>query len=324
MNREQIDAYLLRWDADGFNQRQTRRMHTRPARALKQNGRPNDAGGVRQRLNGIVRKTPQAMVRISGGGRGMRRIRAHLDYISRHGQLPLEDQDGERYVGKDDLAWLGYAWQNGGTPIPDESGRREALNIVLSMPAGTDAQSLQRAARDFAREEFSGHQYAMALHTYLDDPAKEPSPHPHVHLCVKIADEEGRRLNPRKEDLRRWRERFAGRLHERGIDAAASSRLERFQPKRGTSQGLHHLQARGAALFSGTTKADRAALHEHSRRHEAAMLHRYASIARILASADDASDRLLAVGLVNLCQRAMGLPVERERAASHERQLRER
>ncbi|MYN29199.1 relaxase/mobilization nuclease domain-containing protein [Duganella levis] len=320
MKRAQIDAYLLRWDADGFNQRQTRRVHTRPVRALMQNGRPNDASGVRQRLSGIARKTPQAMVRISGGGRGMGRIRAHLDYISRHGQLPLEDQDGERYAGKEDLGWLGYAWQNGGTPIPDESGRREALNLVLSMPAGTDAQALQRAAREFAQDEFSGHQYAMALHTFLDDPAREPSPHPHVHLCVKIADDEGRRLNPRKVDLRRWRERFAERLRAHGIDAAASSRLERFQPIRGTPQGLHHLRARGAAQAS----AGRTARHDPHRQREGVMLQRYASVAQILASADDAADRGLAVGLVNLCQKAMGLPVEREDAALRERQARER
>jgi hypothetical protein len=313
MNRAQIDAYLLRWDADGFNQRQTRRVHTRPVRALKHDGRAASAGGARDRLNGIARKAPQAMVRISGGGRGMGRIRAHLNYISRHGQLPIEDQDGERYVGKDDLAWLDYAWQNGGTPIPEESARREALNLVLSMPAGSDAQALQRAVRDFAREEFSGHQYAMALHTFLDDPAKEPSPHPHVHLCVKIADEEGRRLNPRKEDLRRWRERFAERLREHGIDAAASSRLERFQPKRGISQGLHHLLARGAVSHARTTNAGREAQHEHSRQREQAMLARYAHVAKALASSELGEDRRLAVGLTGFVERVRGLERARDR-----------
>jgi hypothetical protein len=46
-------------------------------------------------------------MRISGGGRGMGAIRAHLDYISRHGRLVLEDQDGERHIGKED--WHGWA-----------------------------------------------------------------------------------------------------------------------------------------------------------------------------------------------------------------------
>lgn len=83
---------------------------------------------------------------------------------------------------------------------------RYAKMFATMVPAGSDAQALKRAARDFAREEFYVH--AMALHTHLDDPAKEPSPHPLVHLCVKIADEEGRHLNPRKANLRRWRERL--------------------------------------------------------------------------------------------------------------------
>lgn len=56
-----------------------------------------------ERLQHIVRRTPQAMVRISGGGKGMGRIRAHLTYIARHGRLELEDQDGEQHLGKEDL-----------------------------------------------------------------------------------------------------------------------------------------------------------------------------------------------------------------------------
>lgn len=64
------------------------------------------------------------------------------------------------------------------------------------MPAGTPPEAVKNAAREFAAEQFQGHQYAFALHTDSERP-DEPA-HPHVHLCVLIRDEYGQRLNPRK------------------------------------------------------------------------------------------------------------------------------
>nr|MDQ2734269.1 conjugal transfer protein TraS [Pseudomonadota bacterium] len=44
----------------------------------------------------------------------------------------------------------------------------------------------------------------------------------HVHLAVRAERMDGYRLNPRKADLQRWRERFAARLQDRGINAVAT------------------------------------------------------------------------------------------------------
>jgi hypothetical protein len=50
---------------------------------------------------------------------------------------------------------------------------------------------------------------------------------PHVHLSVKAESKHGERLNPRKADLHRWRETFAERLREWGIDAEATRQASR-------------------------------------------------------------------------------------------------
>ena len=50
-------------------------------------------------------------------------------------------------------------WRFGGTRIPEVSERREAFNILLSMPAGTDARVLQQASREFAKAELANHRY---------------------------------------------------------------------------------------------------------------------------------------------------------------------
>jgi hypothetical protein len=90
---------------------------------------------------------------------------------------------------------------------------------MLSMPRGTDPQSVQRAARAFAQEELADHRYVMVLHDHQANP--------HVHLSVKAESRRGHRLNPRKADLHRWRETFAERLRGWGIEAEASRQASR-------------------------------------------------------------------------------------------------
>jgi Plasmid recombination enzyme len=61
-----------------------------------------------------------------------------------------------------------------------------AAKIVFSMPAGTPANKVLAAVKDFAREEFGAkHRYAMVLHT--------DEPHPHVHMVVKAMGYDGTR-----------------------------------------------------------------------------------------------------------------------------------
>ncbi|MCL2635637.1 MAG: hypothetical protein FWD50_03275 [Betaproteobacteria bacterium] len=172
----------------------------------------------------LAKKTPQVMVKISGAGKGMAKTKNHLDYISRNGQLELADQDGHVIDGRQGVNDIKDEWRAAG--VPEESEKRECFNIVLGMPAGTPAAALKRAAQDFAEAEFGGHKYVMALHEPNTD---QRTKNPHVHLCVVAVDEEGRRLNPRKDDLRRWRESFAEKLREQDVDALATSRRQHLQ-----------------------------------------------------------------------------------------------
>lgn len=133
-------------------------------------------------------KQPEVMVKItrrkSNACNGLKGIRNHLDYISRNGEVEVENQDGEKLNGKKALRNQTKNWQKLG--ISENEKRCEALNIVLSMPAGMPPQTVKNAAREFAAEQFQVHQYAFALHTDSDRP--DESTHPHVHLCVLIRD----------------------------------------------------------------------------------------------------------------------------------------
>jgi len=123
--------------------------------------------------------------------------------------------------GRDSLRELADDWRFGGSLIEQVSPRREAFNIMLSMPSGTDPLTVQRAAREFAKAELAEHRYVMVLHDHQANP--------HVHISVRGESRRGKRLNPRKADLQRWRETFAERLRGWGIDALASRQASRGQ-----------------------------------------------------------------------------------------------
>jgi hypothetical protein len=186
-----------------------------PAHLMRQR-----ANAIRARIEAtVVRRAPQVMVKVTGGGRGMKAIAAHFKYISKNGRLDVEDDRGEVLRGKGDLRGLADDWRLGGTPIADSGFRREAFNIMLSMPRGIDPLYVLKAAREFAQAELGGHKYVMVLHDHQANP--------HVHLSVRAESRQGKRLNPRKADLSRWRETFAEKLRGHGIEAEATRQATR-------------------------------------------------------------------------------------------------
>ncbi len=260
---------------------------------------------VRQKLRDLVRRTPQVMVKLARAPKGLRGIANNLTYISRNGQLEIEDEDGQVIIGKEAVADLKAEWEHGGTPIPAQSRARDAFHLVLSMPEGTDPLGVQRAARDFATREFPTHQYAMVLHTFDTDPDPHPSVHPHVHLTVKAVSFEGIRLNPRKPDLQRWREGFAEALREHGIDATTTSRLHRTTQERWTVRHLHDTSKQGKTLerLKRVTPRPGRALE---------VMRNYEQVMRALARSDRGEDRQLATDLVRyVSERVRDVPKTR-------------
>ena len=129
------------------------------------------AAVVRSRIAATVsRRVPQVMVKVTGGGRGMAAIAAHFRYISKNGRLDIEDDRGVVSDGKEVVHDLVEQWRFGGSLIEEVSHRREAFNIMLSMPQGTDPRIVRQAAREFAQAELKDHSYVMVLHEHQANP----------------------------------------------------------------------------------------------------------------------------------------------------------
>jgi hypothetical protein len=212
-----IDGVLVQW-GDRLFYPGNRIVRTPPQPRLRERG-TNRAAELRARIAATIRRAPQVMVKVTGGGRGMRAIIAHFRYISKHGRLDIEDERGQISRGRKAVKELAEDWRFGGTLIEDVSDRREAYNVMLSMPRGVDPLILQRTAREFAAEELADHKYVMVLHDHQANP--------HVHISVRAESKHGKRLNPRKADLHRWRGTFAEKLRGWGIEAEATRQVVR-------------------------------------------------------------------------------------------------
>lgn len=233
-------------------------LRDRPLLDIVSHGRRGPKGALQlspadiEAIGRTVRRVPEAMVKVlpkdsnhSGS------VARHLNYIGRYGKLELEMDDGARIQGKDAGQRLLEDWDldldedRREGALASVTGRSPKLvhKIMLSMPPGTPAEGVLKAARNFAREEFAlKHRYALVLHS--------DEPHPHVHLVVKAVSEEGARLNIRKATLREWRREFARHLRDQGIAANATERAVRGETRTHKKDGIYRATLRGDSTHS--------------------------------------------------------------------------
>ncbi|SOC81765.1 Relaxase/Mobilisation nuclease domain-containing protein [Ensifer adhaerens] len=116
--------------------------------------------------------------------------------------------------------------------------RRDVAHIVLSAKPGTPKEGFVAAARAMLAREFEGHAYVFALHEDRD--------HLHVHAVVKMRSETGKKLHPKIQDFKRWRETLAEEARQRDIPMDAVSRFERANPPGYTMKDIRRVE-RGEA-----------------------------------------------------------------------------
>jgi hypothetical protein len=201
----------------------------------------------RDQIARTVQRTPEVMIKVSGGGRSLKGIRDHVEYIGREGELELETDEGDRLKGDEVARTLIEDWdldlvthRRRAAVVVTNSRKPPRLvhNIIFSMPAGTPPDKLLTSVRRFAHEEFAlQHRYAMVLHT--------DQKHPHVHVVVKALSEQSVRLNIRKATLRDWRQEFARCLREQGIAANATERAIRGATTNRKPDGIFRAIRRG-------------------------------------------------------------------------------
>lgn len=195
----------------------------------------NTTGKLRSIARRISAYSTEVMVKVTGFGKGAGHVKAHLEYISRNGKVVLENDRGERLDGREDVKAFFRDWEKDFGDSKRHKNQRDTMHLVLSMPETTDPESVRQAARQFAKAHFGkNHEYVLALHT--------DAPHPHCHVTVKCLGFDGMRLNPRKADLQAWREGFADKLRDQGVDAEATPRRARGVIRKAERNVVRHIE----------------------------------------------------------------------------------
>mgnify|MGYP000739341239 CR=1 FL=1 len=231
------------WFEKGFRIRAQKAATVRRDKIRFGSGGSSKSEGVRfspgakaKNATSVIKRAPEVMVKITGSSSGLATVKHHIDYISRNGDVELIDEQGETIKGREALKALREHMK--AEQIPLEGKKREFVHVLFSMPPGTPEKGMRDAVLKFCGEEFANRRWVAALHNDTD--------HAHVHVCVGTRDIERAdepRLNPRKADLARWRQGFADKLRENGIDAAASERRNRFQYQRAENGVVRQIRA---------------------------------------------------------------------------------
>src|SRR6202048_5485989 len=106
---------------------------------------------MRAKLERIVSRVPEVMVKITGRTKGVAHLKSHLAYITRNGELDAETEQGAAMTGRVGLKDLQQRWEDDAGL--DDRRRRDgplSINIILSMPAGTECIAVQDSTRAFA------------------------------------------------------------------------------------------------------------------------------------------------------------------------------
>ncbi|MEK1887116.1 MAG: relaxase/mobilization nuclease domain-containing protein [Phyllobacterium sp.] len=266
--------------------------------------RPRNSAADKARLARIADKAPEVMIKITGRTRESGHLKAHMDYITRNGEVGAETDYGNM-KGKDAVADMHADWSDDEIIYAGQYQFRKAplsVNMVLSMPPGVDRDAFRNAVRDFVDAELLPRVDVMVA--FHDD-----TEHPHAHVTVRGRQHNGKTFNPGKPVLQRYREQFAGALRHRGIEAEATPRYVRGHTMKSERSHVRQMRERGlmprsesAAIRdayndlrrSGGTDGRKRPWEGAARARHAGIKHVYSAAARELAASANPADRELA------------------------------
>ena len=173
----------------------------------------------------MFRKNTEVVVKITSGSKNSQALSRHIDYISRKGNVELITNDFDKYIGEDEILEVKRIFKNEGAPIPlykeGAKEKRHTINMVFSMKehSTTPKEKLQQSVITALKRMYPNNFFVVTFHNDTDNP--------HCHVCLKVADKNGKRINPKKADLANLRAEFAKALNELGVEAKATNKKQR-------------------------------------------------------------------------------------------------
>lgn len=189
------------------------------------NGGKNYERNVKERVN---RKgaSKEVVVKISGGAITRQGIKNSIDYMSRESELPVMNESGQVWNGEEIAEAKEHMVDRANDPsnVHDEKGKENkkiTQNIVFSPPvsAKVKPEDLLESVRKTMQKKYPNNRFVLSYHSDKKD-------HPHVHIVFRIRDNDGKRSDIKKKDLREIRTGFCEELRMKGYDVKATHRQQ--------------------------------------------------------------------------------------------------
>lgn len=172
----------------------------------------------------------EVVIRVTGASCDFNRLKAHLCYISRNGELEVFSSDEiTSFKGKENIVNIANSFNEYYEILSEKElkdnnikPKREALHIVFSMKHYHNAttEQIKEASMNTIKQMYPHHHFVIARHDDTDNP--------HCHMVLKLKGDNGIRINPNKADLANIRELFARELRDLGVDAKATRKSRAF------------------------------------------------------------------------------------------------
>lgn len=167
----------------------------------------------------------EAVIKITGKSKNLDAFKRHIEYITRDYELPLYDDSGNIYEGKDEIKEYIELYNIDGA-IPEyetnKKERNEVLNFVFSMKehSTTPKDKLMEAVIKTIKDKYPDNPACFSFHGDTDNP--------HIHCDLKIQDINHNRIDLKNRDRYDLRREFAKNLRDLGIEAYATRKYEKY------------------------------------------------------------------------------------------------
>jgi len=168
----------------------------------------------------------QAIMIVSSFGKSSSGSMSYVDYISQEDNVPLFDKNN-KIIEKDHALNKIQDW------VDDTKERkgvtRYTMHFVLQSEPSANEEKAKKGMQEFLKKAFPKNDYIYAFHTDKESP--------HMHVSVKMQDQENKKIQAIKSDLRKWREDYAESMRAQGFDYASTSRSSRGKTGKSLSGG---------------------------------------------------------------------------------------
>ena len=215
----------------------------------KKGRKPRRWGGSLPQRARTARRLPQAVFKISSYSHSGAVLWDRINYVSREGELAVENEKGETLTELVELEHMVDTWED---QAPDRKRGVLAMSAVVSFPRGVNHEQATEAARQFFGAAFGqNHDYVFAPHADTDKF--------HVHVVVQARGHDGTQLRITKDALQDLRMLLAEKARAQGIELDASPRWARGEEReQQRPRAVEGIERRGeAAAWEPPTKAER-------------------------------------------------------------------